>query len=114
MITQYAGMLYDMIDLNSKGFIEFEEFAEFIVNRASLINKSSFNTQADSIKLYSLSSVRSSLKISESVTKSIYIPEIDRVAILEERSSIVKFLIPHVFSNSEWKIDGKSYGSSST
>jgi len=90
-------MLYDLIDLNSKGYIDFEEFAEFIVNRASLINKFTTNFQSDAIKSYSLSTIRSKLKLVESTSKSIYIPEIDRLAILEDKSTNIKFLIPQVY-----------------
>ena len=89
-------MLFDMIDINSKGTIEFGEFAEFIVNRASSLNKYSATFQSDAIQPYSLSSIKSPLKIFESCSKSIYIEEIDKILILEDRSVFIKFLTPHV------------------
>ena len=76
--------LFDEIDLNGNGVLEWEEFTNYIIEKATVLNN--IKTKQDEIKLYTKSNVKPTEKFQQIISKVIYIPEIDRIAFYEDGS----------------------------
>jgi hypothetical protein len=76
--------LFEEIDLNGNGVLEWEEFTNYIIEKATVLNN--IKTKQDEIKMYTKSSVRPDRKFQQIISKVIYIPEIDRIAFYEDGS----------------------------
>lgn len=102
--------LYDEIDLNGNGILEWDEFTNFIIEKATVLNN--IKTKQDEIKSYTLSNTKIQVKSASiikqeegkadisvvqpkmftSINKAIYIPDIDRLAFYQEGSDEIYFM----------------------
>jgi len=102
--------LFYEIDLNGNGILEWDEFTNFIIEKATVLNN--IKTKQDEIKSYTLSTTKLQFKAasvlksdevkSESasiqpkffnaINKVLYIPDIDRVAFYQEGSDKIYFM----------------------
>jgi len=94
IMTKLLGMLFEQIDMGCKGSITWEEFSAFLVDRASVINKHVVTKQAGEHKLYSPSDIKFPKELADSAQRTTYIPELDRVALIQEKHPIINFLSP--------------------
>jgi len=106
--------LFRDLDLNSNSFIEWDEFASYIIQKATVINK--IKTKGEEIKLYTKSEVRplaaatrKAIKFGVLLAKVIYIPKLDKLAFFEENSDEVMFMRPDngVLSGKNLKVHPK-------
>ena len=79
--------LFDEIDINGNGILEWEEFTNYIIEKATVLNN--IKTKQDEIKSYSKNSFRPDRKFNNLITKIIYMSDIDRIAFIEEGSDEV-------------------------
>jgi len=84
--------LFEEIDLNGNGVLEWEEFTNYIIEKATVLNN--IKTKQDEIKLYTKSNVKPDKKFQQIISKVIYIPEIDRIAFYEDGSDCVQVINP--------------------
>ena len=101
--------LFDEIDLNGNGILEWDEFTNFIIEKATVLNN--IKTKQDEIKSYTLSTTKLQFKASNllksdeaksdatvfpkffnAISKVIYIPDIDRIAFYQEGSDKIYFM----------------------
>ena len=79
--------LFEEIDLNGNGVLEWEEFTNYIIEKATVLNN--IKTKQDEIKVYTKSTMKPDKKFMQIISKVIYIPEIDRLAFFEDGSDEV-------------------------
>jgi hypothetical protein len=90
------------------GVITWGEFADYLVDKASVLNKNVFSCGADSIKQYgftqtlSMSSMNTQNKkpyqINESSQKSVYIPSLNKLALVQDKKDTILFINPQVLN----------------
>ena len=85
--------LFEDIDMNGNGELDWDEFTNYIIEKANTINKQKFN-QIDSIKNYSLSSLKLSFSSEKGIQKLINLEDIDRFGVIEEYSDTIQFFHP--------------------
>ena len=83
-------MLFEEIDLNGNRLLEWDEFTNYIIEKATVLN--SMKIKEEEIKTYSTVPFRVNRKFLNLLTKIIYIPEIDRIATFEEGSDEIFFV----------------------
>lgn len=92
--------LFEEIDLNGNGILEWDEFTNYVIEKATVLNN--IKTKAEEIKLYTKSPTKPlhaqskhlSHKFNNLVTKIVYLPHIDRLALYEESSAEILFMHP--------------------
>lgn len=93
--------LFEEIDLNGNGILEWDEFTNYVIEKATVLNN--IKSKADEIKSYTKSNTRPMQldqnkllphKFNNLVSKIIYIPHIDRLALYEEGSAEIHFMHP--------------------
>lgn len=92
--------LFEEIDLNGNGILEWDEFTNYVIEKATVLNN--IKTKADEIKSYTKSATKPQQAVSKHlthkfnnlVTKILYIPQIDRLAVYEEGSAEILFMNP--------------------
>lgn len=95
--------LFDEIDLNNNGILEWEEFTNYVIEKATVLNN--IKSKSDEIKQYTKSHVKPiqqsqqsaqkmPYKFNNPLTKIVYLPNIDRLAFYEEGSSEIFFMNP--------------------
>ncbi|KAL4503262.1 hypothetical protein ABPG72_000868 [Tetrahymena utriculariae] len=108
--------LFEEIDLNGNGILEWDEFTNYVIEKATVLNN--IKTKVDEIKTYTKSQVKPlqaqtkhlTHKFNNLVTKILYIPHIDRLALYEEGSAEILFMNPEtgVMNNKTLKVVPKS------
>lgn len=83
-------MLFDEIDLNGNRLLEWDEFTNYIIEKATVLN--SMKSKEEEIKTYSTVPFKLNRKFLNLLTKTIYVPEIDRLAMFEEFSDEIIFV----------------------
>ncbi|CAD8133059.1 unnamed protein product [Paramecium octaurelia] len=84
--------LFEEIDLNGNGKLEWEEFTNYIIEKATVLNN--IKSKQDEIKLYTKSNMKPYKKFTQIITRVIYIKEIDKIAFFEEGSDEIQFMTP--------------------
>ncbi|CAD8135461.1 unnamed protein product [Paramecium pentaurelia] len=84
--------LFEEIDLNGNGKLEWEEFTNYIIEKATVLNN--IKSKQDEIKLYTKSNMKPFKKFTQIITRVIYIKEIDKIAFFEEGSDEIQFMTP--------------------
>ncbi|KRX07968.1 WD40-repeat-containing domain [Pseudocohnilembus persalinus] len=103
--------LFEEIDLNNNSLLEWNEFTNYIIEKATVLNN--IKSKSDEIKQYSKSAIRPVLQKKEQqnkeqhkeqnkavykfenlIQKVIYLPNIDRLAMFEEGSCEIIFVNP--------------------
>ncbi len=98
VLSKLLGILFEQIDMSCKDYVTWEEFSAFLVDRASVINKHVVTKQTGEHKTYSVSEIRYSKELTDSTQRTIYIPEIDRIALIQEKHPVITFISPKVIS----------------
>ncbi len=83
-------MLFDEIDLNGNGLLEWDEFTNYIIEKATVLNN--IKHKSDEVKNYTPAHIKIGKKFPNLLTKAVYIEEIDRIAILEEGTDEILFI----------------------
>ncbi|CAG9330960.1 unnamed protein product [Blepharisma stoltei] len=81
------------IDMNGNGRLDWDEFTNYIIEKATTLNAMK-KTRVDSIKNYSLSSVKPAYNSEGIIEKLINLEALDRIGVIEDYSNIVKFYHP--------------------
>ena len=82
--------LFEEIDLNGNAILEWDEFTNYIIEKATVLNN--ITTKQDEIKQYTRSNYKPDRKFNNLITKIIYIQDIDRIAFFEDGSDEVQVL----------------------
>ena len=101
-LIRCLAILFQEIDLNGNGILEWDEFVNYVIDKATVLNR--IKTKADEIKSYTKSNIvplhisekgkPMNCKFNNLLTKIIYIPNIDRLAFIEEKSTEIRFMNP--------------------
>lgn len=83
-------MLFDEIDLNGNGVLEWDEFTTYIIDKATVLD--SMKSKNEEVKAYTPVRLKLSKKFESLLTKVIYLQDIDRIAFLEEGSDEIHFI----------------------
>jgi hypothetical protein len=83
-------MLFDEIDLNGNGLMEWDEFTNYIIEKATVLNN--IKNKADEFKMYTPIQIKINKKFNNLLFKVLYIADIDRLAVLEEESDEIYFV----------------------
>ena len=86
--------LFDQIDIDSKQYITWEEFSGFLVNQASVINKHLVSQQTGENRIYTITDVKHNKKLLDVVQNTTYIPDLDMIALMQEKHSVITFISP--------------------
>lgn len=89
-LTRCLALLYDEIDLNGNGILEWDEFTNYVIEKATVINN--IKNKNEEIKTYSASQIKLQKKFNNLLTKGIYIADIDKVAVFEEGAEEIIFV----------------------
>ncbi|CAG9334724.1 unnamed protein product [Blepharisma stoltei] len=85
--------LFKDIDINKNGIVEWEEFTNYIIEKATALNAMK-KTRTDVIKNYSLSPVLIACPNSMTVERLVLMETLDRIGVIEDYTHIVKFYNP--------------------
>lgn len=83
-------LLFDEIDINGDGKLEWDEFTTYIIDKATVLN--TMKTRNDETKAYTPLKLKINKKFEGLITRVIYLEDIDRIAFLEESSDEIQFL----------------------
>ena len=87
---RYLTFLFNEIDINGNGDMEWDEFTNYIIEKATVLKN--LKSKADEIKHYIRSKVKPKIKIDGVIQKAAYIPELDKIAFYEESSNKINFM----------------------
>jgi WD40 repeat protein len=93
LIVKLLVQLFREIDMNGNGTLEWDEFTNYIIEKATTISALKKN-RVDAIKNYSQSTTKSAFRSDKMIEKLINMESIDRIGIIEDFSNIVKFYNP--------------------
>lgn len=82
--------LFYEIDLNGNGILEWDEFTNFIIEKATVLNN--IKTKQDEIKTYTLSTTKLQTKFYIPIAKVVFMPDIDRIAFYQEGCDEIFFM----------------------
>jgi hypothetical protein len=89
-LVRYLTYLFNEIDINGNGDMEWEEFTNYIIEKATVLKN--LKSKNDEIKHYIKSEVAPKLRIDGLIQKLEYLPDLDKIAYYEEGSNIIYFL----------------------
>jgi hypothetical protein len=82
--------LFDEIDLNGNLLLDWDEFTNYIIEKASVLNN--VKHQMDEIKRYTFRRLTLSKDITQPIWKLVYISDVNLIAYVEEESQKIYFL----------------------
>lgn len=85
-------LLFKDIDLNGNGNMEWDEFTNYIIEKAAVLN--TLKSKSEEIKNYHCTKTKVNLKLTQPIAKCIYVSLIDKLAFFEEGSDVVYFADP--------------------
>lgn len=93
LLVKLIIQLFKDIDINGNGDLEWDEFTNYIIEKANILTNNQKN-RPDSIKNYGPSTVLPLQNIESVVEKLINMESLDRFACIEDFSNVVKFYHP--------------------
>lgn len=93
LIIKLLVQLFREIDMNGNGTLEWDEFTNYIIEKATTISALKKN-RVDAIKNYSQSVTKSSFRSDKMIEKLVNMESLDRIGIIEDFSNIIKFYNP--------------------
>ena len=93
LIVKLLVQLFKDIDMNSNGRLEWDEFTNYIIEKATTLSALKKN-RVDAIKNYSQSVIRSAFHSDKMIEKLINMEGLDRIGIIEDFSNVIKFYNP--------------------
>lgn len=93
ILTKLLVTLFKEIDMNSNNSLQWDEFTNYIIEKATIINTTKKN-RVDAIKNYSLSAVRCTHKTDANIEHLVDLESADRIGVIEDNSNVVKFYSP--------------------
>lgn len=91
-LIRCLSLLFNDIDLNGNKTVEWNEFTNYIIEKAAVLN--TMRSKNDEIKTYQACDIRINKKFNQVVAKCIYIPYIEKIAFFEETSDEIFFANP--------------------
>lgn len=91
-LVRCLSILFRDIDINENGDLEWEEFTNYIIEKATVLKN--LKSKSDEVKAYTKSSILPKQKFEGIIPKAVYIPDINRLALFEESSNIIRFMNP--------------------
>ena len=85
-------LLFNDIDLNGNRIMEWDEFTNYIIEKAAVLN--TMKNKNEEIKTYHLTGMRLKKKFKQVISKCIFVPPIKKLAFFEEESDVVQFADP--------------------
>lgn len=85
-------LLFKDIDLNGNGNMEWDEFTNYIIEKAAVLN--TLKSKSEEIKSYHCTKTKVNLKLTQPIAKCIYVSLLDKLAFFEEGSDVVYFADP--------------------
>jgi WD40 repeat protein len=93
VIVKLLVQLFKDIDMNGNGTLEWDEFTNYIIEKATTLSALKKN-RVDAIKSYSQSNIKTSFHSDKMIEKLINMESLDRVGVIEDFSNVVKFYNP--------------------
>lgn len=93
ILTKLLVTLFKEIDMNSNNSLQWDEFTNYIIEKATIINTTKKN-RVDAIKTYSQSAVRCTHKSDSNIEHLVNLESADRIGVIEDYSNVVKFYSP--------------------
>ncbi|OMJ91751.1 hypothetical protein SteCoe_5652 [Stentor coeruleus] len=93
LIVKLLVQLFKDIDMNGNGTLEWDEFTNYIIEKATTLSALKKN-RVDAIKNYSQSAIKSSFHSDKMIEKLINMEGLDRIGIIEDFSNVIKFYNP--------------------
>lgn len=91
-LIRCLSLLFNDIDLNGNDNMEWDEFTNYIIEKAAVLN--TLKNKNEEIKTYHLTPMRIGMKFDTVIAKCIYIPLLELIAFFEEESDIIRFADP--------------------
>ena len=91
-LIRCLSLLFDDIDLNGNKTMEWDEFTNYIIEKAAVLN--TMKSRNEEIKTYCPCDFKLKKKIFDPIVKVIYIPIIEQLAFFEEKSDLIYFADP--------------------
>ena len=91
-LIRCLSLLFNDIDLNGNGNMEWDEFTNYIIEKAAVLN--TMKNKNEEIKTYHPTNTRANIKLSKPIVKCIFIKMINRLAFFEEESDRIYFADP--------------------
>lgn len=93
ILTKLLVTLFKEIDMNSNNSLQWDEFTNYIIEKATIINTTKKN-RVDAIKNYSVSAVHCTHRSDSNVEHLVSLESVDRIGVVEDYSNVVKFYSP--------------------
>lgn len=91
-LIRCLSLLFDDIDLNGNANMEWEEFTNYIIEKAAVLN--TMKSKNEEIKNYHPCSIKVDKKFNTPVVKCLFIPMINKIAFFEEEGDVIYFADP--------------------
>lgn len=92
-LIRCLSLLFDDIDLNGNGNMEWDEFTNYIIEKAAVLN--TMKSKNEEIKNYHPCNTKiSGIKFNNLIVKTLYIKMINKIAFFEEESDVIYFADP--------------------
>lgn len=91
-LIRCLSLLFDDIDLNGNGNMEWDEFTNYIIEKAAVLN--TMKSKNEEIKNYHPCNLKIGMKFTNLISKTLYIPLIDKIAFFEEEGDVIHFADP--------------------
>ena len=92
-LIRCLSLLFDDIDLNGNENMEWDEFTNYIIEKAAVLN--TMKSKNEEIKSYQPCKMRVNMKFAHPIAKCIYIPIIDKIAFFEESCDWIHLANPY-------------------
>lgn len=80
-IVRYLTYLFNQIDINGNGDMEWEEFTNYVIQKATVLKN--LKSKAEEVKHYVKSDLPIKARIDNMIQKVEYIPQLDKIAFFE-------------------------------
>lgn len=82
--------LFEEIDINGNGMLEWEEFTNYIIEKATIIKN--LRSKNEEIKTYTKTSFKCAVKMETPIPKVVYITDLNKLALYEEGEHTIQFV----------------------
>lgn len=93
LIVKLLVQLFKEIDMNSNKTLEWDEFTNYIIEKATTLSALKKN-RVDAIKNYSQSTTKLNFRSDKMIEKLVNMEGLDRVGVIEDFSNVIKFYHP--------------------
>lgn len=89
-LVRYLTSLFREIDINGNGDMEWEEFTNYVIEKATVLKN--LKSKNDEIKHYIKAEGPPQLRVDSLIAKMEYLSDIDKIAYYEESANMIRFI----------------------